>query len=126
MKWNICDEAMAYQLSGITFSPGKVYPCPVDALQESIQLSMPGLKEAFVSGHLKPQATLDQTISGLGEFAVIREAGGITKSYNFAFGKKSDGTFYFTGPFTDFPEHHWSGSAPVPIHKLFGNSTLNI
>ena len=125
IKWNGCDKAMAYQLSGITFAPGKVYPYPLDALQESIQLSMPGLKQTFVSGYLDPQATIDPTLSGLGELAVIRESGGITKSYNFIFAKDAGGALYFAGPYKDFEAHHWSGVAPLPIEKVFGNTPLS-
>jgi hypothetical protein len=125
IKWNDCDEAMACQLSGITFAPGRVYPYQLDALQESIQLSMPGLKETFVSGYLNSQATIDPAISGLGELAVILEAGGIMKSYNFIFAKDAGGSMYFAGPYKDLEEHHWSGVSPLPIEKLFGNTPLS-
>lgn len=124
IKWNDCDEAMAYQLSGITFTPGKVYSYPIETLQESIQLSMPGLKDAYVSGYLDPKATIDPAISGLGELAVVREDMGITKSYNFIFAKDDKGTIRFAGPYKDFPEHHWSGKAPLPISEVFGNTPL--
>ena len=124
IKWNDCDETMANQLSGITFTPGRLHPFPVDALQESIQRSMPGLKSAYVSGYLDPKATVDPTISGLGELAVIRDDQGITKSYNFLFAKDDKGKIHFAGPYIDFPEHHWSGNASLPISEIFGNTLL--
>ena len=45
----------------------------IDALPKSIQASMPGLKETYVSGYLNPKATNFSTISGFGELAIVRE-----------------------------------------------------
>lgn len=122
IKWNKCDQTMAYQLSGITAIPGRVYPYPNDALPKSIQTSMPGLKETYVSGYLNPKATNFSTISGFGELAIVREGESVIKSYNFIFALDDQGNFHFAGPYKDFPEHHSPKTDPLPIEKLFGNT----
>ena len=125
IKWNPCDSTMAWQLSGITSIPGQVYPFPMSALPESIQVSMPGVKETYVSGYLNPTATDFATISGYGELAIIRDDDNLTKSYNYVFALDDQGRFYFAGPFKDFPEHHIQKGNPVPIEKIFGHTPIS-
>ena len=125
IKWNPCNESMTHQLSGITFIPGNVYPYPNDALPDSIQKSMPGLKETFVSGYLTAKPTEYSGLSGFGEFAVIREDGPLNKSYNFVFALDDKGQFYFAGPYKYFDGHHSLSGVPVSINKIFGNTPLS-
>jgi len=121
-KWNPCNLQMAYQVSGVTFAPGSAFPYPLDALPLSIQQTMPGLKEAFVSGYLDPQEIRKTSFSGLGEVAVVREYADIVKSYLFVFGWDLDGSMHYTGPFKGFSAHYTSGIAPIVLDDIFGNT----
>lgn len=120
IKWHVCDSTVVHQLTAATFAPGKLYPYPLDALPVGLQNGMPGLKDAYVSGYANP-ILFKEGLSGLGEFAAIREDGDTGKGYNFAFALSGDGKVYYSGPFKHFDDHHWQAEDPVPVDSLFGH-----
>lgn len=83
---------------------------------------MPGLQAAYVSGYENP-LLFKEGLSGLGEFATIRQDGEKGKGYNYAFALSGDGKVYYSGPFKDFEDHHWKKNEPVPVESLFGHYT---
>jgi hypothetical protein len=116
---------MVHQLTAATFAPGKLYPYPIDALPIGLQCGMPGLKDAYVSGY-KNSVLRKEGLSGLGEFATIREDREKGKGYNYAFALSGDGKVYYAGPFKDFEDHHWEKNEPVPVDSLSGHFTQYI
>jgi hypothetical protein len=123
-KWTLIDQTAVEQLSRSTASPGIVYSLGTNQLPQNLQ-AMPNALSYFVSGYTSLQSAVGGVIPG-GEMAVVRADGEISKAYQFVFGTSSDGRVCFTGPFTNFPAHHFSSDSAISITALFGAiSNLN-
>lgn len=117
IEWHSMEEVAAKALVAVAEVPHLVFPLQLSALPNGIQ-RMPGLVSAFASHYLTTQSA-QGGVSALGEFAAIRTESTLGKAYNYIFGVSSDSKVYFTGPFKDFPNHHFQSSASVPIESLF-------
>lgn len=118
-KWHLCDLQMMRSLSGITETPGQVYEVDITKLNSNLQ-KMPGIQSVFVSGCIVPQDAVPEDLSNLGEFVLLREDTGISKTYNYVFAASGD-NFYFNGPYKDFDDHHTPTGEAVNINGCFGN-----
>jgi hypothetical protein len=117
-KWTPIDQTAVDQLSRATTSPGTVYSLGTNQLPQNLQ-AMPNAVSYFVSGYTSLESTIGGVIPG-GEMAVVRTDGELSKAYQFVFGTSTDGRVCFTGPFTNFPAHHFSSDSAVSVTALFG------
>ncbi len=117
-KWTPIDQTAVEQLSRATSCPGTVYSLGTNQLPQNLQ-AMPNAVSYFVSGYTSLQSAVGRVIPG-GEMAVVRTDREISKAYQFVFGTSTDGRVCFTGPFTNFPAHHFSTDSAISVTALFG------
>jgi hypothetical protein len=110
---------MAVQLTACTHYPGKVFPCPLDALDPGLN-SIPGVKEAWISGYAQP-TLLTPSVSGLGGFVIEREDKGLGKGYVWEFVMDGAGKVWYRGLEKPYPGHHFDPTSGINLGQLFGN-----
>jgi len=81
---------------------------------------MAGVASYFVSVYTA-EVSIAPGITAGAEAAVVRTDGSLAKAYNFVFATSSNGQVCFTGPFKDFPEHHFATDAGVSVESFFGH-----
>jgi hypothetical protein len=116
-KWTHIDQAAAAEK--LISPPGVVYSLATSELPGALQ-RMPGLVSYFVSGYITPVSVAPGITAGA-EAVVVRTDGSLAKAYNFVFATSSNGQVCFTGPYKDFPEHHFAPGTAMPVESLFGH-----
>ena len=118
-EWHKVDAAAAEKLTTLTNSPGVVYPIDNACLPEKLK-KITGVSSYYATGYTNVRVN---SAVGLvaGELIVARNAGDLTKNYNYVFAVSSAGNVYFSGPYRGFGHHVYSGQS-VEVNSLFGQN----
>jgi len=119
-KWHPMDATAMNALLAGTTAPGVVYALPIAQGPEPMRQQMMGLQSYLVSNYTSGEVLSNLMTVG-GEFGLVRTQGD-ARAYVYGFGTSPDGQVYYAGPFTNFADHHFASSSPVPVEKLFGHT----
>lgn len=117
--WHKAEFTMAVQLTACTHYPGRLFPCPIDALDSNLA-NIQGVTNAWISGYAQP-TLLTPTISGLGGFVIEREDQGTGKGYVWEFVQDGVGQIWYQGLEKPYPGHHFDPASGINLDQLFGN-----
>lgn len=121
-KWNPIDQSAMAHMQRFSTSAG-IHQLGTTAMPVQLH-GIPGAVSYFVSAYSTPIPIGNNTLAG-GEMVVVRSDRAKWKAYNYVFASSGDGHVYFNGPYKDFPSHHFSSSAQIPIESLFGNTPVS-
>jgi len=121
-KWHTIDPSAAEALTTATNTPGMIHPMAINVLPQQLQ-KITGVTSYYVSGYVTSQAN-SSGLAVAGEMLVARVDGAATKNYNYVFARDSKGYALFTGPFTGFGHHVFSGQS-VQVSSLFGSTPFS-